>query len=339
MGGRRVDWVDAAKGLSIILVVMMHSTLGVEREMGASGWLGPVVAFAEAFRMPAFFLVSGLFLSRTLAKDLATFLDRRVMHFLYFYVLWLTIQFAFKAPGFLSELGAAGLGRLYLESLVLQPFGTLWFIFILPFFALAVRLMRGLPAGLVLAGAALLSAAPIATGSVVIDEFCARFVYFFAGYAFAPTVFAFADAVRTRPAVAAGLLGLWGAAHGLLVATGWTVLPGVALVVGFAGTAAVVAVAALLSEAGRLGAGVRFIGSRSIVIYLAFFLPMAIARQGLAGSGLDVGAVSALVTAIAVTVPLLLEAGAMRLGAGFLFERPRWARLPTRPLTAAGAAA
>ena len=33
----RVDWVDYAKGICIILVVMMHSTLGVEKAMGETG--------------------------------------------------------------------------------------------------------------------------------------------------------------------------------------------------------------------------------------------------------------------------------------------------------------
>ena len=28
--GHRVDWVDYAKGICIVMVVMMHSTLGVE---------------------------------------------------------------------------------------------------------------------------------------------------------------------------------------------------------------------------------------------------------------------------------------------------------------------
>jgi hypothetical protein len=35
----RVDWVDYAKGFCIIMVVMMHSTLGVEKAAGAEGWM------------------------------------------------------------------------------------------------------------------------------------------------------------------------------------------------------------------------------------------------------------------------------------------------------------
>ena len=59
----RVAWVDYAKGFCIVFVVMMHSTLGVGNTLGQEGWLHSVVAFAKPFRMPDFFLISGLFLS------------------------------------------------------------------------------------------------------------------------------------------------------------------------------------------------------------------------------------------------------------------------------------
>ena len=95
---QRVDWVDYAKGFCIVLVVMMHSTLGVENAAGSEGWLHTVVAFAKPFRMPDFFLISGLFLAQVIDRDWRTYLDRKVVHFAYFYLLWTAIQFAFKAP-------------------------------------------------------------------------------------------------------------------------------------------------------------------------------------------------------------------------------------------------
>ena len=54
--------------------------------------------FAKPFRMPDFFLISGLFLAVVIDRDWRTYLDRKVVHFAYFYVLWVTIQFGFKAP-------------------------------------------------------------------------------------------------------------------------------------------------------------------------------------------------------------------------------------------------
>src|SRR5215204_1576203 len=83
----RVPWVDTAKGVCIVLVVMMHATLGVGEAMGGEGFMHQVVAFARPFRMPDFFLVSGLFLSRVIDRDWKAYADRRVVHFLYFYLL------------------------------------------------------------------------------------------------------------------------------------------------------------------------------------------------------------------------------------------------------------
>ena len=91
-------WVDYGKGFCIVMVVMMHSTLGVEQAAGAQSFMGAVIAFAKPFRMPDFFLISGLFLARVIDRNWHDYLDRKVLHFAYFYALWVTIQFAFKAP-------------------------------------------------------------------------------------------------------------------------------------------------------------------------------------------------------------------------------------------------
>jgi uncharacterized membrane protein YcfT len=187
----------------------MHSTLGVEKAAGAEGWMHYVVAFAKPFRMPDFFMISGLFLSLVIDRPWRRYLDRKVVHFLYFYILWLTIQFAFKAPGIASEAGVSGVVQAYLMAF-LEPFGTLWFIYILPVFFIATRLLKRVPVGVTFTVLAVLEILPVHTGWVMIDEFCSRFVYFFAGYAFAPAIFKIADWLRQRPLVGiAGLL-VWG---------------------------------------------------------------------------------------------------------------------------------
>src|SRR5207249_8050296 len=105
-------------------VVMMHSVLGVELAAGRTGFMHLLVAFAKPFRMPDFFLISGLFLARVIDRDWRIYLDRKVVHFAYFYALWVTIQFAFKAPGFAAEHGALGVASFYAEAFI-EPFGTL----------------------------------------------------------------------------------------------------------------------------------------------------------------------------------------------------------------------
>src|SRR5215475_10928593 len=141
--GERVDWVDYAKGFCIVFVVMMHSTLGVENAAGQEGWLHSVVAFAKPFRMPDFFMISGLFLAQVIDRNWRTYLDRKVVHFAYFYVLWVTIQFALKAPMLVAEHGTRGAAWLYVQSFW-EPFGTLWFIYLLPIFFVVTKLVRDL---------------------------------------------------------------------------------------------------------------------------------------------------------------------------------------------------
>src|SRR6266702_8541833 len=65
----RLDWVDYAKGICIVMVVMMHSVLGVEAASGQTGFMHWLVMFAKPFRMPDFFLISGLFLAVVIDRD------------------------------------------------------------------------------------------------------------------------------------------------------------------------------------------------------------------------------------------------------------------------------
>lgn len=323
----RVAWVDYAKGFCIVFVVMMHSALGVEAAVGHEGWLHPVVAFARPFRMPDFFLISGLFLARVIDRDWRTYADRKVVHFAYFYALWVTIQFALKAPGLAGEAGWDGVAAAYLAAYV-EPFGTLWFIFLLPIFFVTAKLTRGIPPLAVWLVAAALEIAHVQTEWTVIDEFAARFVYFYTGYVLAPRVFALAARVQRRPAAAVFGLLLWALLDGAAVFGGVSERPFVSLALGLLGTGAVVSFSALLARS-RLFAPLRYLGRNSIVIYLAFFLGMAGSRALLLRSGVvaDVGAISALVTLAGIFGALGLFWAVRGTPLRFLFERPALFRL------------
>ncbi len=319
----RIDWVDYAKGICIVMVVMMHSVLGVEAAAGQTGFMHAVVAFAKPFRMPDFFLLSGLFLGVVIDRDWRTYLDRKVVHFAYFYVLWVTIQFGFKAPAFAAEQGWSHVGWLYLESFI-EPFGTLWFIYLLPVFFVVTKATRRLPPLAILAVAAVLEAAHVSTGWTVPDEFAARFVYFYAGYLFASRVFALSDRARAKPRLALGGLALWALTDAALVYGGLSEWPVISLALGLAGACAIIVTGTLLARAGWLN-GLRFCGEHSIVIYLAFFLPMVIARVlllKLAAASLDIGTISLIVTVTGVFGALAIWRIALWTGATFLFERP-----------------
>jgi len=318
----RVDWVDYAKGICIVMVAMMHSVLGVELATGANGFMHPLVAFAKPFRMPDFFLISGLFLALVIDRDWRTYLDRKVVHFAYFYALWVTIQFGFKAPAFAAESSWQHAGYLYLESFI-EPFGTLWFIYLLPIFFVITKATRRLPPLLIWLFAALLEMSHASTGWTAIDEFAARFVYFYTGYWLAEYVFALSDRARSKPGLALAALALWAIVNESLVQLGVSEWPPVSLSLGLVGACAIVVIGTLLARARWLDF-LRFCGEHSIVIYLAFFLPMAATRTLLLRTGIipDVGAMSLIVTLVALFGALAIWRGALKVGATFLFERP-----------------
>jgi uncharacterized membrane protein YcfT len=318
----RVDWVDYAKGICIVMVVMMHSVLGVEQAAGETGFMHVLVAFAKPFRMPDFFMISGLFIPLVIDRDWRTYLDRKAVHFAYFYVLWVTIQFGFKAPSFAAESSWSHVASLYLESFI-EPFGTLWFIYLLPIFFVVIKLTRKFPPLLIWTIAAALESMQVATGWTVIDEFCARFVYIYTGYVCATYVFALSDRARAKPVAALAGLTLWALINGSLVLIGLSEWPLISLTLGLAGACAIVTIGTLLARMHWLNF-LRFCGEHSIVIYLAFFLPMASTRTLLLKTAIihDIGTVSLIVTVVGVVGSLLVWRVALATGATFLFERP-----------------
>lgn len=332
----RLAWVDVAKGLCIVLVVMMHSTLGTGEAMGGEGFMHEVVAFAKPFRIPDFFLLSGLFLGRVIDREWRLFADRRVVHFAYFYVLWVLIQSAVKAGPIVE--GASGIdGKLaafglHLAWSMIEPYSTLWFIYLLAVFSVTTKLLHGRVRPFVLlAGAAALQILPLHGLPYLLEEFCARYVYFVIGFLFAERIFDAAHWLRSHVGVALAGLAFWAIVNGTLAfaPTGFehypTVasLPFVSLALGTLGAGAIVAVAALLTKAGGpISAALRACGERSIVIYLAFFLPMAATRALVARTDLDIGLACLIVTAVAVVVPLIVERVVRNTSLSFLFKRP-----------------
>jgi uncharacterized membrane protein YcfT len=109
----------------------------------------------------------------------------------------------------------------------------------------------------------------------------------------------------------------------VLVFNGFAELALVSLGLGLLGAAAVVALAALLAKS-DLFKPLRYCGENSIVIYLAFFLPMALSRMLLLKTHwiTDVGTISALVTLAGVIGALAWFWAVRPTFLRFLFERP-----------------
>ena len=323
----RLDWVDTAKGFCIILVVLMHVVVGFEVAQERESWIDPFIEWAKQFRMPGFFLLSGLFAPRLIGKSWPEFLDRKIVPLVYFYLLWLAIHCLLKFTSW-GDGDIATLFSAYALGLV-QPFGLLWFIYLLAVFFVMTKAVRAYPVTSWLVAAAI-ATVPVTTGWLLVDQFAAFFVFFLSGALFAPALLRFADWAREHRAAALKLWLGWAAVSALLAGSfGYQALHetfAADLVLGHAGALGVIAFSVLFAE--RLG-WIGYCGRNSLPIYLAFFVPMAATRVLLikTEAEFDVGLASLLIAGLCVALPLALHRLTRGTMLGFLFERPRWLRL------------
>ena len=331
----RVNWVDAVKGFTILLVVLQHTTYGVADAMADfPGAFYAICKWAEPFRMPLFFLVAGLFAQKALKAPLRSFLDGKIIHFAYFYVLWTVIQIGLKIalPG-----GDHQVSLNDLPLAVIEPFGILWFIYCLALFFGVMRLARAVPPVFVYSVALALFFIRPHTGWMIPDEFAHRFVFFVSGVYLAQHVFTLATWATDHMRAALALSLTAYAAIAALVWQGLVAAPAVEIIASYAGAAATIMVIALLSARG-LTKPLAYTGSRSLSIYLAFFIPMALSRVILIKLGLEnADLVTALVYVTAVAGSLIAYAVALKTPLSFFYVRPASLHLnkeAARPRTA-----
>ncbi|MFT3945112.1 MAG: acyltransferase family protein [Ancrocorticia sp.] len=85
----RKIWIDAAKGLCMILVVLRHSTLWIEDQFneGPATFWWQVSEFLSPIRMPLFFLISGYLVANALRRPLSQS-RARTYGMMYIYMFW-----------------------------------------------------------------------------------------------------------------------------------------------------------------------------------------------------------------------------------------------------------
>lgn len=144
MSKNRIEWVDYAKGISIILVVLFHAS---SRNLD-SIFFHPVIddinEYFRLFRMPLFFFLSGIFISKSLRVSLKDFIKSKVMYLLYLYILWAFIKYILlDLSRYLISSDAEYLTRIL--TIFTSPPATLWFIYALAIFFVISRIVRNFP--------------------------------------------------------------------------------------------------------------------------------------------------------------------------------------------------
>jgi fucose 4-O-acetylase-like acetyltransferase len=129
----RLRWLDAAKGIGMLLAIVGHASGGLIDEHLATepGWLRTMFFFVYTFHMPLFFFLSGLLVANRVARGPKTFFIDIVRSLLWPYCLWSIIQFSIMTAlgGLLNHPVDP-----YVKTILLipiNPIAQFWFIYAL----------------------------------------------------------------------------------------------------------------------------------------------------------------------------------------------------------------
>lgn len=140
MNTKRLDWIDIAKGIGIILVVLGHTLVPQVRETGFAGFLW---IFIYNFHMPLFFFLSGYLFEKGLFHytNKGKFTLGKLQYLMLPYLIFSTfaylfIGFSLKIPLLAKVLENGGYTAVDLKDAILQIVTYnnhidkhLWFVF------------------------------------------------------------------------------------------------------------------------------------------------------------------------------------------------------------------
>lgn len=333
----RLGWADIAKGASIVLVVLHHTTtkqydLLVPDHLSpiADGWTA-VTRALKPVRMPLFFLVSGFFAARSIHRPWPM-VARRIATSAYLYVVWLLLTAAFtmwerelpmNRVQNLDELGM---------DLVFASTG-LWFLYALVVYFLLAKATAALPAAVVLSGATVVAFAGALSPIEEVNRVSVllHLVFFVLGARLPDVVGAAASWSRpcALPVLALGFVG----ATALLATFG---LPsGIkVLVLSMLGLPAGVLLSVRAARTARIASALSWVGRRTLPVYV-LHMPLlgALHHLGLSPAmgpdalALPLAVLYPVLVAVMVTAgSLLAHAALVEAGLGVLFRLPRTPR-------------
>lgn len=160
---RREDWVDVARGISILAIVLFHFLIWVylpgmkDRNPGLLEAWGVIAETTASFRLSLLFVVSGFVVGPRLRRGFSDTKNiLRIATNSWLYVVWLAI-FALCSllikPGY--PLRISSVESFFAQFLL--PRTTLWFVFALVFWGVLLAALHRLPAPVVLAATFALS--------------------------------------------------------------------------------------------------------------------------------------------------------------------------------------
>ena len=331
----RQGWVDNARGLAMILVVVGHVLGGlIDAQLVGAGSVLRTSFFAiYTFHMPVFLFLSALFTQGRIARSRHNFGLSLAQDVVWPYVLWSValVVAANLAPGGLNHAPPSLMAGI--AQIPTRPVGPFWFLyslFLLQAGALLAERLRA-EAAYPWVLLALSAAARVWGGANILTITASMGIWYALGYAMGPAMLGALARPRRAldaPTVAAAVL-VMTAGRGVSIFAVMRVLgqiadspaPEVAAIawratfVGFAALGVVAAFAAGWALRGRLAHWVGVIGRRSMPIYVMHVTIVAATRIFLRRAGiLNPYEILSLATLLGLVLPIMVFAAAQRFG-------------------------
>lgn len=334
---RRLDWLDAARGIGIVLVVIGHE-LRAQMAAGVAppGWQAPVWdAAIYAFHMPLFFVLSGMtFVGSALTRPWPVLLRSRLQTLVYPYILWsvVSVLLSYMATGNVNHpMTPAAIADIWR-----QPVLQYWFLYALFLIQLAFLPLARVPLAAALLSLVLVLVAwpPMAP---ILTEVVLMFPFFVVGAVTGPRLlargFRIAPASLAMLALGAALLFALLFVHAFEHEASRLERDALAL----CGVVVVIAVAMLAGHRSQL---LILLGRASMAIYVLHTLVGWLPRMLLHHLGLfSAGADMVLGTVTGIAVPVAIDRIAARYGATLWLGLGRATSAGPRRITPAGSAA
>lgn len=331
---QRLEWLDFARGTSILLVVMFHASIALEQHGPVSELYWLLNNFFGPIRMPVFFLISGFLARGVVQRSWHDVMGRRVAPLAYVFAVWTVIHFCFEAlvpPGHDARLVS-------LLTSFHDPSSVLWFIWALTFYLIVAKAGTSTSPRLVMVASVLCSVA-VQSDYVEFESYVyanvLRFMPFFLFGAWFSSTMVRSEVLRNGPYVVLSSL----VYVGTFVVTykQWTP-PSLSGPMGFLLAMLGVNLGASVSVVACRSATVAlmplYLGRNTLAIYVAHYpivtgLTLAFSLTGVTFWLERFWAVP-VVSIIATALSLLLKAVADRFGGGWLYALPGPTRQPPR---------
>lgn len=265
----RIEWIDAVRGLAIVLVVCYHGILIADAIGVAHPLWSKINTAVQTFRMPLFFFASGLLATSAIQRTWRQVAPSRIWLFVWLFTLWSVIETAFYAllPSVRPNRPPAQV--LDLLTMYTVPDNGIWYLYALVLFFVTAKAARKIPSWVALGVAGAVSA--VAASGIfamnwVWQSMAMYAVFFLAGTRLSKQTFAWA-AGRVSLLKATGLCVVTGASIALSAWADVFTVPGVRLVVSVLAVATGIAVCVWLCTKGWHGR-LQWLGGQTLPIYV-----------------------------------------------------------------------